>query len=246
MSQPAADWHQRVVGRSLRVAQQRSIDRGAALIRAAAALLERSNGDGFTVQQVADEAGQSLRTLYQHFESKDDLLLAVFEEAMRDYAWLLRASVAALDDPLDRLAGVLLATIGLPARSSVAVNRSLSRLRLKLTEAEPELVGRSQAPVAALLAELLDAAVAARRLPPVDRDEATFLLLTLVTATVHSATLGNDVGPTPPDGPALVAFALRGLGAKGVDAAKIGELEPRLRYPARTLTLDTAPREATQ
>ena len=55
-------------------------------MQAAARLLERTNGDRFTVQDVADEAGQSLRTLYQYFESKDDLLLAVFEEAMRTYA----------------------------------------------------------------------------------------------------------------------------------------------------------------
>ena len=82
----AADWQARVVRRSLRTATQRSIDRGTSLVRAAARLLERTNGDRFTVQDVADEAGQSLRTLYQYFESKDDLLLAVFEESMRTYA----------------------------------------------------------------------------------------------------------------------------------------------------------------
>ena len=81
-----AAWHARVVQRSLRSATQRSIDRGTSLVQAAARLLERTNGDRFTVQDVADEAGQSLRTLYQYFESKDDLLLAVFEEAMRTYA----------------------------------------------------------------------------------------------------------------------------------------------------------------
>ena len=32
----SADWHRRVVGRSLRSARQRSIDRGSSLIRAAA------------------------------------------------------------------------------------------------------------------------------------------------------------------------------------------------------------------
>ena len=40
-------------------------------------MLKRSNGESLTVQDVADEAGQSLRTLYQYFASKDDLLLAV-------------------------------------------------------------------------------------------------------------------------------------------------------------------------
>src|SRR3954454_5123355 len=103
------DWHRRVVGRSLKTAQARSIDRGAALIHAAAALLERSDGDGFTVQDVADEAKQSLRTLYQYFESKDDLLLAVFEEAMRTYARVVEAAIVDLADPLERLGGALLA-----------------------------------------------------------------------------------------------------------------------------------------
>src|SRR3546814_13448751 len=67
---PAADWQRRVVSRSLRTARARSIDRGSTLIRAATALLERSGGDTFTVQDIADEAGQSLRTLYQRSEER--------------------------------------------------------------------------------------------------------------------------------------------------------------------------------
>src|SRR5665647_244081 len=92
-----ADWQRRVVGRSLDGARRRSIDRGASLIRAAAKVLERTNGESITVQEVADEAGQSLRTLYQYFESKEDLLLAVYEEAMRTYARLITAAVAQLE-----------------------------------------------------------------------------------------------------------------------------------------------------
>ncbi len=57
------------------------------------------------MQEVADEAGQSLRTLYQYFESKDDLLLAVFEEAMKTYARMIREAIADVDDPLERLGG---------------------------------------------------------------------------------------------------------------------------------------------
>ena len=64
------------------------------MIRATAKVLERTNGESLTVQEVADEAGQSLRTLYQYFESKDDLLLAVYEEAMGTYA---RIIVGAID-----------------------------------------------------------------------------------------------------------------------------------------------------
>src|SRR5262245_51301677 len=102
-----ADWERRVVGRSLQDARRRSIDRGARFVRAAAVVLDRSKGASLTVQEVADEAGQSLRTLYQYFESKDDLLLAVFEEAMRVYAQIIRDAIVELDEADERLAGAI-------------------------------------------------------------------------------------------------------------------------------------------
>src|SRR5262245_30783424 len=168
-----ADWHQRVVQRSLRAATKRSIDRGTALIKAATKLLERSNGDGFTVQDVADEAGQSLRTLYQYFESKDDLLLAVFEEAMRTYVGLITGAIADLSDPLERLGGAIVASARMPERSSSGVDRGLARLRLKLSEVDPQAVARSQEPVTALMHSLVRAAADAGQIDTPDTEAAT-------------------------------------------------------------------------
>ena len=54
-------------------------------------MLTRSDGEGITVQGAADPAGQPPRTLYHYFESKDDLMSAVFEETMRTHASLNRA-----------------------------------------------------------------------------------------------------------------------------------------------------------
>lgn len=233
-----ADWHRRVVGRSLRTARQRSIDRGEALIRAATTLLARSNGD-ITVQEVADEAGQSLRTLYQYFESKDDLLLAVFEEAMHAYATLIRDAIAELDDPLERLTGALVAAARLPELSLKHVNAGLARLRVKLAEVEPELVGRSQAPVTALFGDLIDAAVASKQIAPVDREATTFVLLTLNAGAITSSTLGNDTGVRPPDVADLVVFALRGLGAS-LDRQQVEAVGARLRLPTSELRRNTA------
>lgn len=231
-----ADWHRRVVGRSLQAARQRSIDRGAGLIRAAATLLERSGGAGFTVQEVAEEAGQSLRTLYLYFESKDDLLLAVFEEGMRAYARIVADAIVDLDDPLDRLAGALLAARRLPEQSPLGVKGGLSRLRLKLSEVDPELVGRAQAPVASVLTDLVAAAVDAGQLPAIDPEAATFLLLTLNTASIHTTTLGNDVGVRAPDVRGVVDFCLRGLGAK-LPAERLDRVDARLRLPKGKLRL---------
>ncbi|MEX5712974.1 TetR/AcrR family transcriptional regulator [Parafrankia sp. FMc6] len=211
-----ADWHRRVVGRSLHSAQRRSIDRGARLIRAAAAVLERSNGQSLTVQDVADEAGQSLRTLYQYFASKDDLLLAVYEEAMRTYARIIRAAIATIEDPVERLAGGVIAAARMPAlHDKAGVDRGLSQLRLQIGQVDPNLVARSQAPVTALYQELIGdatAAVATASAPVLGVEQATYFLMSVRTSLVLSTTLGNEYGLRLPDVMDLSVFCLGGLG----------------------------------
>lgn len=208
------DWHRRVVDRSLGGAQQRSIDRGARLIRAAATVLERANGESLTVQDVADEAGQSLRTLYQYFASKGDLLLAVYEEGMRTYARMIRAAVAGLDDPVERLAGAVIAGARMPAlHEGSGADRTLSQLRLQIGQVEPALIVRSQAPVTALYRELIGGATATLPTAPVlDVDPATYLLSSVRTSLVVSSTLGNEYGLRLPDVIDLSVFCLGGLG----------------------------------
>ncbi|HZM29515.1 MAG TPA: TetR/AcrR family transcriptional regulator [Acidimicrobiales bacterium] len=228
----AADWHRRVVGRSLRTAAERSVDRGKALIRAAAVVLERANGEDITVQDVADEAGQSLRTLYQYFESKDDLLLAVFEEAMRTYAQLLRTAIEDLDAPLDRLAGAIVAAVSMPAFSETGFDRGLARLRLRLAESRPELVGRAQIAVTTLIRELVEAAAAAGRIRGEDPEAATFMVLALNAAFITTERLGNDTGVGRPDIPGMVTFCLQGLGAS-VEPAWLDGVTAKVRLPAR-------------
>ncbi len=213
----SADWQRRVVGRSLRTATKRSIDRGATLIRAAATLLERSNGEGFTVQEVANEAGQSLRTLYQYFESKDDLALAVFEVAMKRYAQMIRTSIAALEDPLERLAGGVVAAATMPAHSSRGIDIGLARLRLKLSEAQPDLVARSHEPVNLVFLELVDDAVAAGVVTDPGH-AAAYMIVALNSSLITSQTLGNDYGLEMPDPQGLARFCLQALGAQRPDA----------------------------
>jgi AcrR family transcriptional regulator len=55
------------------------------------------------VQEVVERSGQSLRSFYQFFDGKHELLLALFEDAVRVTAEVLRERLAEEDDALDRL-----------------------------------------------------------------------------------------------------------------------------------------------
>ncbi len=212
-SDAGADWQRRVVGRSLNGARRRSIDRGARLIRAAAKVLERTNGESLTVQEVADEAGQSLRTLYQYFASKDDLLLAVYEEAMGTYARIIRAAIDPLDEPVERLAGSIIASTRLPAlHDKSGIDRGLSRLRLQLGQADPGLIARSQEPVTEVFRELVEAAYTAASPQLVGVEQGTYFVLAVRSSFTLSLTLGNEFNVDLPEPVDLSVFCLTGLG----------------------------------
>ena len=55
--------------------------------------MQETGGIDFTVQDIVDRSGLSLRSFYKHFGGKDELLLALFEELLADFAADLRADV---------------------------------------------------------------------------------------------------------------------------------------------------------
>ncbi len=93
----------RAIARSLDGARARAEERVQRFLDAAAELIVEHGGLDFTVQDVVERSGQSLRSFYQFFDGKQHLLLAVYEEAVRDTAAELDAVVNRVDDPLERL-----------------------------------------------------------------------------------------------------------------------------------------------
>ncbi len=79
------------------------IDKRDALLRAA---IDTFAARGFFNAQVADvarAAGVAAGTVYLYFRGKDDLLISIFERTMKEAIADGRRSLAALDDPIERL-----------------------------------------------------------------------------------------------------------------------------------------------
>src|SRR2546422_287156 len=72
-------------------------------VDAALELINSDPGKEFTVQDVVERSGQSLRSFYQYFAGKYELLLALFEESVRTTAEQLQEVIAEEEDPLERL-----------------------------------------------------------------------------------------------------------------------------------------------
>ncbi len=92
------------VARSLDSARVRSEGRVQRFLDAGFELLASADsGKEFTVQEVVDRSGQSLRSFYQYFAGKHELLLALFDEAIRATSDRLEELIAQEDSALDKL-----------------------------------------------------------------------------------------------------------------------------------------------
>src|SRR5439155_22064655 len=96
-------WRELAVARSLDPARVRAENRAQRFLDAAIELMNSAPGKEFTVQEVVERSGQSLRSFYQYFAGKYELLLALFEESVRSTAEHLRELVDEEDEPLERL-----------------------------------------------------------------------------------------------------------------------------------------------
>src|SRR3954453_11144869 len=91
------------VARGGHPARPRAETRVQRFLDAALELMSTTSGKDFTVQEVVERSGQSLRSFYQYFDGKYELLLALFEDSVRSTAQQLQAQTEDLADPLERL-----------------------------------------------------------------------------------------------------------------------------------------------
>src|SRR3954465_7466038 len=78
------DWRERAVSRSLNAARSRAEARVQRFLDAAFELIDEKRSTEFTIQEVVERSKQSLRGFYEYFDGKDELVLALFEETVRE------------------------------------------------------------------------------------------------------------------------------------------------------------------
>jgi AcrR family transcriptional regulator len=74
-----------------------------ALVQAGMVVLRRSSAKNLTVADVLEESGLSTRAFYRHFQSKDELILAVYQYDNRRSVERLRSRIAAAGTSVEAL-----------------------------------------------------------------------------------------------------------------------------------------------
>jgi AcrR family transcriptional regulator len=193
------------VARALDQARSRAENRVELFLDAARELVNANSTD-FTVQEVVERSGQSLRTFYQYFAGKHELLLALFDESVEGAAAHLETMVAQHDEPFERLHVFCveyfrMCRTSAPGEPPTGPAPALVEFAQQLLTSHPKEAAHAFAPLVELLGRLLAEADAAGVLRPgLDQQRITGVVLqaTMFNAfaaviSASSARVGDEV-----------------------------------------------------
>ena len=188
-----ATGRERAVQRSLRAARARAEVRSDRYIQTALAILAETGRTDFTIQELVEKSGTSLRGFYAYFKSKDELMLALVEEVISGAVQQWRRAtedappVMALHFVVRMVYGRIINAKGLQ------LNKALTIFNLYLAQHRPEDRGRVLRPIHELIRDIIEAGAAAgafREDLPADALAAMFLQ-TLVGASEFTSLAGQ-------------------------------------------------------
>jgi AcrR family transcriptional regulator len=135
-------------------------DRVSRFIKSALAILSETGRTDFTVLEVAERSKTSLRSFYQHFSSKDELLLTLIDQIMSESTQRWREETDGLDGQ-DAMR-TLIERIAAPASSSKqdSINRGLTFYNDHLAESLPSAYAGVLSPLHVLIQDILKRGIA--------------------------------------------------------------------------------------
>ncbi len=185
-------------------------------MRSALAILGETGRTDFTVLEVVERSKTSLRSFYQHFSTKDELLLALIDKIMSESTRIWReeteglAPVAALRVLIDRICT--------PAESTTQdkVNRGLTYYNDHLAEALPREYARVISPVHGLIKDIINRGIADGSFRTgIDVDATGALIMQTALGAMRLQVLGAELSGVPVDADHIYDFCVAALAASG-------------------------------
>lgn len=181
-------------------------------MKSALAILGETGRTDFTVLEVVERSKTSLRSFYQHFATKDELLLALIDRIMAESTRRWREDT----DGLASLAAmrVLIDRICTPAESSTQdrVNRGLTDYNDHLAETLPREYARVLSPLHELIKDIINRGTGEGTFRAgIDVDATAALIMQSALGAMRLRVLGAELSGVPVDADHIYAFCVGGL-----------------------------------
>jgi AcrR family transcriptional regulator len=186
--------------------------RATQFMRSALDILGETGRTEFTVLQVVERSKTSLRAFYQHFATKDELVLALIDAMLTEFTTTWQAEAAGLS-PADALRE-LVDRICVPPASSTqdSINRGLTFYHDRLAETMPDDYGRVLTPLHALIVDIVERGMADGTFAPgLDVEATAALVMQTIFGALRLRALGPGLDLTPIGSERIYAFCLRAL-----------------------------------
>jgi AcrR family transcriptional regulator len=181
-------------------------------MKSALAILGETGRTDFTVLEVVERSKTSLRSFYQHFTTKDELLLALIDKIMSESTKKWREDTTGIESTA--ALRILIDRICTPAESSTQdrVNRGLTNYNDHLAEALPREYARVLSPLHELIKDIINRGIdegAFRTGIAVDATAA--LIMQSALGAMRLQVLGAELSGAPVDADHIYDFCLAGL-----------------------------------
>lgn len=181
-------------------------------MRSALSILGETGRTDFTVLEVVERSKTSLRSFYQHFATKDELLLALVDRIMTESTLRWRDETGGLG--ADEALRVLLDRITAPAESTTqdSINRGLTFYNDHLAETMPREYANVLSPVLALIKDIIGRGVTEGVFDPeLDVDPTATLIMQSALGAMRLRVLGAELNGLPIESRHIYRFCLRAL-----------------------------------
>jgi uncharacterized protein (TIGR00369 family) len=198
--------------------EEAEVTRADRFIKTAVEILGETGRTDFTVQEVVARSKTSLRAFYQHFSSKDELLLALFDRTIAQSVEIWRAEINGLDSTA--ALKLVVDRVSEQPESSVqdSLNRALSLYNQHLAETRPRDYARVLSHLHQLFRDIVGQGITEGVFSPgLDVGAAAAIVMQTIVGAQRLRWLGSELNGTPIDSGQLYEFCSRALGIRDSD-----------------------------